>query len=220
MKIRACIPFYNEFETNKPGLRELRDCKEIQFDIEPRQGSVVGRIRNSLFNDEKSQKIQQYPVGGYDYFLMIDSDIDFKLSHVLALIENDKDICCAPYKMHNNQELFDCGMFKPGEPGRIFNRFSTEQKGTYKVDWTGAGFMLIKAEALRAMSYPWYRHIIVKSGDEQSETSEDIGFCTNAKESNIDIWCDFDIPIGHRKRTTSDFNWNLDTGVELVGQES
>jgi len=185
----------------------LRDCKDIQFDIEPRQGSVTRKNRNSLINDLKSILVYQKPVEGYDYFLMLDSDIEFNLSNIEALINHNKDIVCSPYLMHGREGIYDCGEFLI--QGSIKGRYNEDKKGLHVVDWIGAGFMLMKASVFEKMEYPWYRNILVRSGDNQEESSEDIGFCVNAERSNIDVWCDFDNPVGHKKRTHESFDWSF-----------
>jgi len=210
LKIRACIPFYSEFETAKSGLLELSYCESIDFKIEPRQGSVTRRNRNSLINDMRSQNIYQEPVKGFDYFLMIDSDISFKLDDVLKLIAHDKDIICAPYVTHDSEsKIYDCGMFLPGQPGRIMLKHTIGERGLKKIDWAGAGFTLMKASIFEKIPYPWYRHLIVEDNGKAEESSEDIGFFVNARNQGFDLWCDFDVKIGHRRRKHTDFNWDL-----------
>lgn len=209
MRAKVCIPFYTEFETTKGGLLELSYCQEVDFDIHPRQGPTVSRLRNNLINDGKSQKMYQSSPEGYDYFLMIDSDIGFKLQDVLKLISHNKDICVAPYKKHESQGKYDCGMFYPEQPGRILGNAVTTETGFKKIDWCGAGFMLMKSTVFEKMEYPWYRHPIVRFRDNQEIASEDVGFCMNAKEHGLDIWCDFDIELEHKKRNVSNFNWEL-----------
>jgi len=217
MKIRVCIPFYSEFEATKNGLLALKEFGGIEFDIVARQGSSIGYTRNSLINDLASIKICQTPAKGYDYFLMVDSDISFTLDDVLRLISHEKSICCAPYTMHSNPKLYSVGYFKTGKPGFIDTMASVSVTGFHRVDWSGAGFMLIKREVFSKMRYPWYRHNMVKiSETEQDETGEDIGFCMGARNAGIDIWCDFDIKIKHTDRNKKSFDWKIEMEKELI----
>ena len=212
MKIRVCIPFYQDFQTCKSGLRELQQFEEIDFVIEPRQGVLIGHTRNSLVNNMGSQEKWQKPLD-YDGFLFIDSDIGFHLIDVLRLISNKKDICAGAYSTHWNDTVYEAGLFKKGLPGAIEKRFSSHTNGLKKVDFVGAGFLYCTAKVFEQTPYPWFRHHMIVDGTKQQETGEDFGFCLNTKTSGFDTYCDFDVDLYHKERTAKSFNWDLEETI-------
>jgi len=207
MKIRVGIPFYSEFEDAKKGVHELVHIKEHSFYIEPRQGVLIGRLRNSFVNDYKSQKKRQEPLN-FDAFLFVDSDISFTAADAMRLIKADKDIISGVYRSQKD-EKYECGLFHPAIPGKVMTRFNSMTRGLRKVDFCGGGFLFVKRAVFEYLEYPWFRHMMVSEGDYQEESGEDYGFAVNAANSNIEIWTDFDCEVNHRIREYSDFRWSL-----------
>ena len=59
-----------------------------------------------------------------------------------------------------------------------------------KVDYVGAGFLLIKKSALEKMEYPYFREYMTQHPfleNVQDTTSECVGFCVHAKKFNIPL---------------------------------
>lgn len=207
MKIRVCIPFYKEYEACKKGIAELMCCKEHEFIIEPRQGTYIWELRNSLINDELSFEKYQDPLDGFDAFLDIDSDIDFTLEQVLSMINRKKDIVSLPYLTHKVNDEYQCGEFREIN-GAISKRYTTSETGFKKIGWSGNGMRLTMAHVFSKTEYPWYRHPMIVVGNTQKEAGEDVGFSMGVRKAGFDIWCDFDNPVKHKLRTQSDFDWS------------
>lgn len=210
LKIKVCIPFHTEFKFCKPGLRELRDCKDIQFDIVARPTSVIAAGRNNLINDSRSCLLYQPLCSGYDYYLMCDSDIRFTLNDIRKLISNKKPVCFVPYKIHDKPHLYDCGIFHPKVHGFIIGRYKVETTGLKQVDWSAAGLSLIEAQVYENTEFPWYRQPVIRYLKSGNISSESIGFCMNLTAHGHEIWCDFDIHVEHKQRTQESYNFNLD----------
>jgi hypothetical protein len=207
--VRVCVPFYQDFYTARSGIIELLHFDKETFHVEVRQGTYIYALRNSLINDDKSNELRQLDFG-FDRYLFIDSDISFTVDKVLSLLNQDKNIVSGVYRTHNDPSLYQCGEFYPNNPGQIIHRYNAITVGTRKVDWCGAGFLMIKKEVFQNMEYPWFRHHMVKAGTAQREAGEDIGFCINAKKAGYDIWCDFDCEVGHKRRTAESFDWKIE----------
>lgn len=214
LNVRVCIPFYQEFEACKPGLRELSECREARFDIAPRQGTLVHEVRNHLLNDGCSQKKRQTPVEGYDYFLMVDSDMGFGAEDVLRLLRHRKPVIAAPVMGHSSTAVYQCGSFDPGLPGNIGVKSPVTERGVKRVDWTGAAFLLISREALERMEYPWFRLPMISKGDSQTQAGEDVGFCLEAAKVGIELFVDFDVRVHHHRRHGKSFNWDINTSLQ------
>lgn len=215
MKICVCIPFYSEFETAKPGLRELEACKEIEFVIKPGHAPCLPVLRNKLINEGKSQQTHQTPPGDYDGFLMIDSDIGFTLDDALEVINSGKKICGGAYRRHC-EDAYECGVFKTDMPGAVYRRFETGRSGMHEVDFIGAGFLYIQTSALLEMEYPWFRCEVMKIAEDRKEIyGSDIGFCMNASSAGIEIWCSFDVSLHHAPRKMDISTWALNERITV-----
>jgi len=206
MKIKVCIPFYSEFEDTKSGLHDLINISDHEFFVEPRQGVLVGNMRNKMVSSGSQKKIQK--VEGFDAYLFIDSDITFDAHQVLKLIGHDKDIVTGVYRTQK-EDKYEAGLFYPAIPGAVMTRYNMATRGMQRVDFCGAGFLLVKREVFENMEYPWFRHHMVTNNGDQEEAGEDYGFCINARRSGFEIWADFDCVVGHRIRKLRDFNWKL-----------
>lgn len=207
MRIRVCLPFYSEFEFARPGLIELKNSKEHEFVIEPRQGTYIWKIRNSLINDGQSCKIYQKPLN-YDAFLLHDSDVLCTEKQVLEMIESKKDIVSLPYESQGHRGYFECGEFGQVS-GNIRTRYPVEQKGFQKVGWAGAGMILILKHVFEKIQFPWFWHPMVTIKDCQDQAGEDIGFSMGANKAGFDIFCNFNNPVKHNLRNPEQFNWAI-----------
>ena len=145
----------------------------------------------------KQQLKKQNDFGDWNAHLFIDSDMVFNAKDALKLIDHDKDIISGAYRRSDRTEYFNAGYFDKTLPGNIEKELTTDTKGLHKVDYVGAGFLLVKTSVFSKMEYPWFRHYIISKGDFQSEVSPDYGFCINAKKAGLDIWVDCDTVITH-----------------------
>jgi hypothetical protein len=195
MRVKVCIPYYLDYESIEDGLAELANCASPKFEKTTGRSYDPGAARNKLVSP--SQKIRQELSGQYSHYLFIDSDQTFTLTNALELIEKDKDIIAGAYLTRDDTEVYNVGMWVPGREGVLQYRFHRTTEGLKKVDFCGAGFLLVKAHVFEQMAYPWFRRYVIRYGDYQEEISEDYGFCVNAGRAGFDIWCDFDTVIGH-----------------------
>lgn len=195
MKIKACIPYYWDYKIAFPGIQELLHCKEHHFEVKSIESGDAGYGRNLLIS--KSQVKKQKDFGDFDYFLFVDSDIEFHLKNALALLAHKKDAISAAYIRRDRPHFLQAGMWDENFPGNIKDHFKTDSTGLHKVDYVGAGFLLVKAEVFAKIEYPWFRRALIEKEDCQAETGEDYGFCLQLKKAGIDIWVDFDTKVNH-----------------------
>jgi len=208
-RVKICLPFYWDFETAKSGLRELKE-KGIELDqwiyqyeniiwmVDPAKGHFPQQDgRNYLITNLAHLRNNFIKVEEYDYFLFIDSDIEWHIDDAVRLINHDKEIIGAPYVSHYEKDEFLCGKWL--EPGTMGDRLPMGSKGLNKVDYTSAGMLLVKNEVFTPEDYPWFRSYIVinpKNGL-KFQVGEDIGFCLG-QTGKRDIWVDCDIELKHR----------------------
>lgn len=122
-----------------------------------------------------------------DYLLMIDSDI-VPTKAVLALADNDFDICSADIHTNRGEYNVPLSMYKdPKEKGK-YRPTTIGQFGPVEVDATGTGCMMIKRHVLEKVPRPWFEDEFDKDGYRQR--GEDILFCERAKEKGFKIMYD------------------------------
>ena len=205
IKILVVVP-HNGYITahTMRSLDLIKNGNGLEFRISKHHGSVfIADNRND----------QCYGKDGLDnwadYFLFIDSDIEFTLAHIHAMVERNVDICSVSYCFKEDilSDYIVAGNWIPGYPGisekkKEFRRSNTT--GFVCVDWVGAGFLLVKKSAMEKMTFPWFYHPVMPvppgSGPyPQKSVGEDIGFCLRAREAGIKIYIDCNIHIGHKK---------------------
>jgi len=202
-RLRIVIPFYNEFEAVKPGLRELTE-RGFLADVMPVQGPCVHNNRNLGINGGASQATWQTPAKGYSHFLFIDSDISFGMMHLEAALKADAPVVTLPYLGHEADGTYQVGEMNMDY--HIVKKYSQDERGQRHVTYTGAGFLLVKAEVFPMLRFPWFHHSFITLGDESFSVGEDLVFCRKLMNAGFPILCDFDYPVGHRLRKLEHFD--------------
>lgn len=222
MKLIVSIPFANHsvmsFITKK-ALADLKLSEKYEVEYRIVQGSNIVRTRNLGINGERSVAKKQ-KLSGFDYILFLDSDIGFTVEHVDRLISHNLPIVGGAYQKRETLEKVCAGSWSM-QPGlcRTEDCLPWDSKGLHKVDWSGAGFMLMSREALESMEYPWFRYEMVEYevNDEvcKSCTSDDFGFCMNAANAGLDVYVDCDCKAEHLSWKVSEITPDLPNNLRL-----
>lgn len=240
--IRVGVPYPNNSGVMKKCRESLQrladsdlfDTKDNIFEI---QGASISVLRNNAVTKGDS-KVHQTNLP-FDYYLCIDSDIEFQVEDVKKLIDRDKDIISGAYRYRHNHSAAVAGHFKPGLKGLCENDdfICMCKSGLHKVDFVGAGFLLIKKKVLEGVEYPWFMEQVIQRDRDGVPhaywTGEDIGFCVKAVDAGFEIWADMDVKVNHmleeaeplppmRDKYTPAEAWELFLGslnrVQAVGQ--
>lgn len=204
MLLRVSIPYANHSSISfitKKSLAELHKSKKYNLQISTVQGSNIVRARNTAINKELSHAIKQ-TLTGFDYILFLDSDTGISVEHVEKLLSSKLPLVGGFYQKRENVNQ-GCSGFWKDVPGLIDldKTLPWDSKGLKKVDWTGCGFMLASREALEQMEYPWFRYEMPEYTLDgvkcRGTTSDDMGFCINAKNSGLDVYVDCDCKAEH-----------------------
>lgn len=204
MRIKVGIPFAKHGRITDATLKSVKDLKNsCDFDVHvvAQQGSNVPRARNAMINKEKSNLIQQ-ELEGFDYFLCVDADTGFTVDNVKQLLAHDLDIVSGAYVHKHDKQRFVAGWFREIEGLSLMeDRVTLDKTGLMEVDWCGAGFLLLKREALESMPYPWFTSQEIEydapEGKCAQVTSDDIGFCVKARQNGMKIMLDADCRVAH-----------------------
>jgi len=208
MKIKHIAPFYSEFNDVKPLRDELLGNVEHEFIFDPVHGPYVDRNRNKGISCINSDKIHQTPSKHHDACLFNDSDIKGTKKDVFRMLEHlqDVDIICAPYLTHGSDSIYQCGKWGD-HVGIKGENYTTEETGIQKIDWCGAGFLMVNSKTFDELDYPWFGRTYFKVNDTAIYLGEDIDFCMKLY-GKYNIYCDFDIKIEHRNRDSNSFDWD------------
>lgn len=229
MKLNVSVIYPNHGQISyitKKSVLDLVKSKIADISLKITQGSNLPFARNNAINYGKSSELYQ-KLEGFDYMLMLDSDMGFIPEDIKKLIDHDKEIVSVAYQRRENLDILCAGYWKKDVDGvdDIENRISWSEKGLKKVDWVGAGCLLIKKEALEKMEFPWFRAELIKFKNDNKEvqviTSDDFGFCHNAKKHGLDVYVDCSCKIEHLSMNTNTIvsDLPLDTRKNIVEEE-
>jgi hypothetical protein len=171
--------------------------------------AVVYYARNKVAGGDTRRGRTQAPWGGtvdYDYMLWIDSDVIFRFEDFQQLLRHQVDIAAGLYLMADGQrfaavermdeETFrEAGHFEFLTPAALARR-----EGLVPVDYCGFGFVLVRRGVFERLEYPWFRPVWMDMpGGAREFTSEDVGFCLEAKRAGLAIHVDPGVVVGHEK---------------------
>ena len=191
MKILVAVP---TFETIAPetfkAIYNIRRNHDIDVDFDYVKGYDCAIARNKI--------VKKVIEGGYNYVLMIDSDIIVPDDVLEKMLEYPVDICFGLYPHKNTKDGY-AEVFKPKD-GDFTERFKYDElKGQVRVAVKGGGFgcVLIKSEVFMCMMYPWFQYIAYSN---ETFLSEDLYFCEKAMMAGFKLEADARIKCGHMAR--------------------
>lgn len=204
MRLKAGIPYAKHGRITEETLKSINDltkCEDFKVEVVAQQGSNVPRARNAMINNEQSNQIRQ-KLPNFDYFLCVDADTGFTVDHVRQLVAHDLDIVSGAYLHKHDASRIVAGWFGEVEGiSQMKERVSPDRTGLFEVDWVGAGFLLLKREALETMDYPWFtsEEVYYESdlGPCAQIVSDDLGFCMKARRGGKKIMLDADCRVDH-----------------------
>ena len=190
MKILVAVPTFENIlpETFRSIYKACHKYENADFEFV--KGYDCARARNEI--------IKKALDGNYNYVLMVDSDIIIPETALDYLLENPVDICTGffPRKNTNIKEL---ELFKLGTKDYI-NRFMYDEiQSNERIEIKGCGFgcILINVNVLKNLKYPWFKYVVYDSG---AFLSEDLYFCTEARNAGYKIYADPRVRCGHSIR--------------------
>ena len=198
----------------------LKSFVQLCFDLVQNQMSIqISQDYSSMVNFARCKCLganvlrgpKQIPWDGklkYDYQLWIDSDIVFNTQKFLQLVLMEKDIAAGWYMTEDGSTTsvahwLDEDNFRNN--GGVMNHETGEtmskRKKPFTVDYTGFGWVLIRKGVFERLEYPWFapKMQVFESGKVQDMCGEDVSFCLDAKEAEVETWCDPRIRVGHEK---------------------
>lgn len=185
MSVLIAVP---TFETISPEcFKAIYSLKgdDISFDFV--KGYDCAKARN---------EIVKKALEGFDYVLMIDSDIVVPCDTLQIMLDNPVDVCFGVYPRKNTKtgetELFKDGTFD-FKNRYTFEELNSEPRDRISVKGGGFGCALIWTEVFKNIDYPWFEF---HSYDNNTFLSEDLSFCMKAAY-RYQLIADLRVRCGH-----------------------
>jgi len=183
--------------------------------ISQKYSSMVNAARCMVAGADLMRGKNQKPFGGleYDYMMWIDSDIQFKTQDFFALYEMNKDIASGWYAQPGDSKgnFFTPVVEKMNTKYFLSNGFFQFlrvkdfeiKKNPFVADYIGFGWVLIKNGVFEKLPYPWFAPREIKINETITEmSSEDVGFCLDARAAGFELWVNPNVRVGHEKTFT------------------
>lgn len=140
---------------------------------------------------------------GFDYVLMVDSDIILPSNALVSMLDDARDVClgCYPRK---NTTTGQIEVFKPLQPNFTETFMADELDGVdgkFLVKGGGFGCALIKTQVFRDLPYPWFKYVEYDNGE---VLSEDNYFCNQIEHRGGKVYADGNVRCGHSVKR---FQW-------------
>jgi hypothetical protein len=147
----------------------------------------------TLIANQRHELIMAAQEWGATHVMFIDSDIIFKPSHVIELINFDEPIVGAAYSKRIEPVIPTAWHSIDDWTSHVNLKEQTDSH--IQVEAMALGFCLIKIEVFDNLDLPWFI-LGFKNGQ---YTGEDIEFFRNCKNNNIPVWLDVKVSfeIGH-----------------------
>ena len=174
--------------------------------LSQQHSSMVNFARCKVAGADVTRGPDQKPFNGqpYDYMMWIDSDIAFNNEQFDQLVNMDCDVASGWYQQPGGStpvvEKMDSEYFEEhGTYEFITGEDMANRKFEFKADYIGFGWVLIKQGVFESMKYPWFAPKQMKVGEYYDMCSEDVAWCLDAKDLEIDIYVNPRAWVGHEK---------------------
>ena len=134
---------------------------------------------------------------GFDYVLMIDSDVSVPKDTAVKLLECESDIALGWYykkRTTNDQTvIYDFGKDYT-EKNMIYGETLCKVNDPFDIKGGGLGIALVNVNVFKKMTCPYFKYIIY---DNDTVLSEDLYFCTEARKYGMNIKCNPNVKGKH-----------------------
>jgi len=176
---------------------QVHEGGDFDWVVQPAaSGPLIASARNGL--------VEKFLEGPCDYFLSVDTDIEWAPHQFQDLMAHDKPIVSGLYRSHAEKGVVVPVYLKWAKEGEEFEKPSWEEvedaTELMSVPGLGMGFRLIKREVFEALDTPSplypFAEMITPSGRYQGE---DVTFCVRAQEKGFESYLDPSVRVGHCK---------------------
>lgn len=162
------------------------------YDLEVPEGYEVEFQTFYGYNvDQVRNLIASWVTRGFDYLFAVDHDIAFEKNTLAKLLAADKPIISGVYRQRlepQTLEIYDMQM-------RNMSWNQLKGRGIVSIGGCGFGCVLVKKQVFESVGYPWFEYH--SALDHKDTFSEDLDFCTKARNKGYAIWCDTSVVCDH-----------------------
>jgi hypothetical protein len=183
--VKICTPLYRDGGEHPAMLATVHALLDANpgWAYQTCVGPHIWRNRNRLVDLSKP----------WTHFLFLDADVSCSLDTIGGLLRAERGIVGAAYQMRTEDHSQVWCAF--GRGGHVP---MSAEAALYRVEWVGAGCLLVDRAVFEAIPQehygPWFRHDFMVAND---NVPEDIGFCMHARENHIDVFLDTRHPAVH-----------------------
>ena len=174
--------------------------------VSQQYSSMVNFARCKVAGADVTRGPDQKPFNSqpYDYMMWIDSDIAFSNEQFDQLLNMDCDVASGWYQQPGGSttvvEKMDSDYFKEHGIYQFISGIEMrDRKFEFQADYIGFGWVLIKQGVFEKMKYPWFAPRRMKVGEYYDMCSEDVAWCLDAKEANVEVYVNPRAWVGHEK---------------------
>ena len=204
MRILIAIPTPREVEP---------ECLKSIYGLDKCGHEVLLDIVYGYEIDAERNCITQSAInGGYDYVLMVDSDVVLPSDALRNLLDPQADIVLGQYRerkrINDLAQKYTC-LYRFGktinfelEDGISVEEFnSMREQGLNRIEihGGGCGCILISTEVFKKMEMPYFHYTVYPNGD---VLSEDLYFCLEAQKVGFKVYADTRVQCGHILKQT------------------
>jgi hypothetical protein len=138
--------------------------------------------------------------GGYDWLLMVDSDMVVPKNGLELLLSHERDICMGWYVRGTSDDgRTSAAKFKGRDHQTNWNADELEHLASdggtlLKVKGNGLGFALVNVDLLKRIPQPIFEFVECANG---YRCGEDYTFCQKCADYGIDLFIDVRVRCGH-----------------------
>lgn len=142
---------------------------------------------------------------GYDYILMVDSDIVVPENALRDLLEHESDVCIGFYVRKGSEDgstcLYKRDRLNYDECFTVSEMRAMRDGGEYtlRVKGGGLGCALVSVSVFEKIAFPWFDWVTYADG--HGVLSEDLYFCRECERAHVPIYADTRVACGHVFRT-------------------
>lgn len=158
---------------------------------------IVPAIEFIIPVDEARNRIAKTAIQNEcDYIFFVDSDVIIQHGQLERLVSHNKDAITGIYYM---RVLPHYSLIRKKTADKLYTPIEPNLTDTdlIKIDGAGFGCFLVKTSVFDKIEYPWFQFKYYQREGIWGHLGEDLYFCEQLQNANIDIYCDPTIQCTH-----------------------